>query len=158
MSNGIVNQYNPDFVLPPGEILQEVLETRGMTQADLSERTGCSLQTINDIINGKAAITPHIALQFERALDISDSFWNNLEHYYSQYLWNKSLPDKWVKYLLTERIVSLISGGLPGVANLNGFTQPLLTAIRNIQLYQLFVAIHRVLRHPKPIFEMFRAR
>lgn len=82
----IVNQYNPDFVLPPSETLKEILETRGMTQADLSERTGCSLQTINDIINGTTAITPHIALQFERVLDISASFWNNLEHYYREYL------------------------------------------------------------------------
>ena len=82
MSNVIQNQYTPDYVSPPGETLQEVLEERGMSQAELAERTGRPKKTINEIINGKAAITPETALQLERVLGIPASFWNNRERRY----------------------------------------------------------------------------
>lgn len=86
MSNAIQNQYTPDYVSPPGETLQEILEERGMTQAELAERTGRPKKTINEIINGKAAITPETALQLELVLGISASFWNNRERQYREYL------------------------------------------------------------------------
>jgi plasmid maintenance system antidote protein VapI len=39
-----------------------MLEERGMSQAELALRTGTLKTTINEIINGKATITPEIAL------------------------------------------------------------------------------------------------
>jgi len=66
MSNPIQNQYVPDVVSPPGETLLEILEDRGMSQAELAERTGRPKKTINEIIKGKAALTPETAIQLER--------------------------------------------------------------------------------------------
>lgn len=86
MSNTIQNQYTPDYVSPPGETLQEILEERGLSQAELAERTGRPKKTINEIINGKVAITPETALQLERVLGIRASFWNNLERQYREAL------------------------------------------------------------------------
>lgn len=86
MSNAIQNQYTPDYVSPPGETLQEILEERGMSQAELAERTGRPKKTINEIINGKAAITPETALQLERVLGIPASFWNHRERQYREAL------------------------------------------------------------------------
>lgn len=86
MSNEFQNQYAPDYVSPPGETLQEILEERGMSQAELAERTGRPKKTINEIINAKAAITPETALQFERVLGVSASFWNNRERRYREVL------------------------------------------------------------------------
>lgn len=86
MSNVIQNQYTPDYVSPPGETLQELLEEQGMSQAELAERTGRPKKTINEIINGKAAITPETALQLERVLNIPASFWNNREQQYREAL------------------------------------------------------------------------
>jgi len=80
------NQYLPDYVSPPGETIQEVLGVLGMTQADLAERTGRSQKTINEIIKGKAPITPTTAIQFERVFGISARFWNNRENNYREYL------------------------------------------------------------------------
>ena len=71
--------YLPDYVVAPGESLKEALEDRTMTQAELARRTGRPLKTISEIVNGKSAITPETALQFERVLGISAAFWNNLE-------------------------------------------------------------------------------
>jgi len=65
MESKIQNRYNPDYVYPPGDTLLEVLEERGMTQTELAERIGRPKKTINEIINGKAAITPETALQLD---------------------------------------------------------------------------------------------
>lgn len=85
MSNLTQNQYQPDVVSPPGDTLQELLDERGMTQADLALRTGRPKKTINQIIKGKAAITPDTAFQFERVLGTPASFWNNRERIYAEW-------------------------------------------------------------------------
>ena len=89
MSDILKNQYLPDSVSPPGETLLEVLTTRGMSQAQLAERTGRPTKTINEIVKGKAAITPETALQFELVLGVSASFWNNREQQYREALARK---------------------------------------------------------------------
>lgn len=86
MSSEIRNQYNPDYVSPPGETLADVLEEKGMSQAELVERTGRPKKTISEIINGKAMITPDTALQLERVLGIPAHFWNQREQNYQDYL------------------------------------------------------------------------
>lgn len=62
MANAVVNAYHPDTISPPSETLEELLEEREMTQAELAERTGRPTKTINEIIQGKQAITPETAL------------------------------------------------------------------------------------------------
>src|SRR5437867_9431487 len=74
--------YSPDYAVPPGDTLLEVMESLGITQAELAERTGRPQKTINEIVKGKAAITPDTALQLERALGISARTWNGLEANY----------------------------------------------------------------------------
>ena len=86
MSDVLKNQYLPDSVSPPGETLLEVLSTRGMSQAELADRTGRPTKTINEIVKGKTAITPETALQFELVLGVSASFWNNREQQYREAL------------------------------------------------------------------------
>ena len=84
MTERIQNQYVPDLVSAPGETLEEVLETRGMSQAELADRTGRPKKTINEIIRGKAAITAETAIQFERVLGIPASFWMAREQNYRE--------------------------------------------------------------------------
>jgi addiction module HigA family antidote len=84
MSEQFRNQYLPDAVSAPGETLHEILESRGMSQAELSERTGRPKKTINEIIKGKTAITPETAIQLERVLDIPAAFWMTREQNYRQ--------------------------------------------------------------------------
>lgn len=74
--------FTPDFAVPPGETLLEVLESLGLSQIELAERTGRPKKTINEIIKGHTAITPETALQFERVLGVEASFWTSLEHDY----------------------------------------------------------------------------
>ena len=87
------NQYCPDEVSPPGETLLEVLEERGITPAELAERTGQPREIINSIIKGRAAITPETALQFERVLGSPASFWNARETKYREFLAKRNETD-----------------------------------------------------------------
>jgi HTH-type transcriptional regulator/antitoxin HigA len=78
--------WQPDWAVPPGEILSEALAERGMTQAELARRTNRPLKTINQIIKGKASITAETALQLEKVLGVAARFWLNLESGYGEAL------------------------------------------------------------------------
>ena len=80
------NQYEPDYVSPPGDTLDELIADLGMTQSELAERIGRPKKTVNEIVKGKAAITPQTAIQLERVLGVPASFWNNRERNYREYL------------------------------------------------------------------------
>lgn len=82
----VENHYKPDYVSPPGETLLETIESLGMTQTELAERTGRPNKTISEIIKGKAAITPDTALQLEKVLGVPASFWTNRETQYRESL------------------------------------------------------------------------
>jgi len=86
MDRSINNQYDPDHVSPPGETLQETLEALGMSQSSLAERSGRSLKMINEIIKGKAPITPKMALELERVVGAPANFWNNRERNYREFV------------------------------------------------------------------------
>ena len=71
-----------DYAVTPGETLLETLWALDMTQTELAKRTGRPVNTINQIITGKATITPEIAVQLERVLGVPARIWNNLEAHY----------------------------------------------------------------------------
>ncbi len=79
-------QYCPTTVSAPGETLRELLEERGISQSELSDRTGRSRKTINEILQAKTAITPETALQLELVLGLPASFWNTRESKYREFL------------------------------------------------------------------------
>ena len=103
MIEPIQNQYRPDEVSLPGETLQETIETLGITQAELAERTGRPKKTINEIIKGKAPITPETALQFERALGVPARFWNRREQQYREFLARQEEEERLEKELAALR-------------------------------------------------------
>jgi len=70
----------PDIAIPPGEYLEEEIAARDISQKELARRMGRPANVINEIINGKKAITAETALQLEEALpEIPARFWLNLE-------------------------------------------------------------------------------
>ncbi len=71
-----------DWTIAPGELLSELLDERGISQSELARRMGRPTKTINEIVNGKAAITPQTAIQLERVLGTSATFWVNAEAAY----------------------------------------------------------------------------
>lgn len=55
----------------PGDVLKEELEARGISQKQFSERTGVPYTMLNEILNGKRAVTSDFALIVEAALGIN---------------------------------------------------------------------------------------
>ena len=78
------NKYVPDYLVTPGEVLEDYLRYAGITQAILADRTGLSKKTINEIVKAKSAITAETALKFERTLGRPAHFWNNMERQYQE--------------------------------------------------------------------------
>jgi len=79
-----INKYVPDYLVTPGEVLEDYLGNAGITQAALADRTGLSKKTINEILTAKSAITAETALLFERTLGRPAHFWSNLERQYRE--------------------------------------------------------------------------
>ncbi len=82
----IKNQFHPDYAVAPGEILSYELELRGMTQQELSRRTGITPKHIISILKAKSAISPEVAIKLERALGMPVEYWLNLESQYQEIL------------------------------------------------------------------------
>ena len=78
----VMTELRSDLAIPPGELLAEELEVRGMTQGELARRMGRPRQTISGIVTGHKAITAETALQLERALGIAAQLWVGLEGRY----------------------------------------------------------------------------
>ncbi len=69
--------YNPAH---PGKILKEYLDGISISQA--SQRLGITRATLSRIINGKASITPQMAVRLSQSLGTSVEIWVNLQSQY----------------------------------------------------------------------------
>ena len=64
----------------PGEVLrEEFLKAYGITQERLADAMGVSRFRVNEVINGKRAVTAETALLLAVALGTSPEFWLNLQ-------------------------------------------------------------------------------
>lgn len=72
-------RYEPDYAATPGWLVEDHLNARGLSQAELARRCGRSPKLISEIVSGKAPIEPETALQFERVLGVDASIWLGIE-------------------------------------------------------------------------------
>ena len=79
-------RFEPDYAVPPGHTLQEVMESLDMGQKELAVRTGLTVQSLNRIFKGSQPITYQTANRLELATGVSAGFWNNLEAQYQEQL------------------------------------------------------------------------
>ncbi len=69
--------------ITPGEILlHEFMEPLGISQNQLARDLSVSAPRINEIVNGKRAITSDTALRLARYFGTSPEFWMNLQQRY----------------------------------------------------------------------------
>lgn len=67
----------------PGEmLLEEFLKPLGLSQQAFAAHIGVSFRRINEIVNGRRAVTPETAWLFAKALGTSPQFWMNLQTTY----------------------------------------------------------------------------
>jgi addiction module HigA family antidote len=71
-----------DTAFHPGEYIQEEIDERGMSQRELARQMGRPYQSINEILNGRKAVTAETALDLERVLGGNAETWFNLQMIY----------------------------------------------------------------------------
>ena len=70
-----MEMYNPPH---PGEIIKELcLEPLGITVTRAAEALGVSRKTLSAILNGRAGISPEMAIRLSIAFDTSAESWLN---------------------------------------------------------------------------------
>ena len=68
-----MRMHNPPH---PGEVLRELcLEPLGISVTDAAQALGTSRKTLSAILNGKAGISPEMALRLSKALGRSPESW-----------------------------------------------------------------------------------
>lgn len=70
------------WVEHPGSFIKEELEARRWTQSDLAYVLGCTVQSINLLVNEKKGISPQMAKDLSKALGVSAEFLSNLQNIY----------------------------------------------------------------------------
>ena len=64
----------------PGEMLREdFLPDYGLTVSRLAEVSGVSRQSINELLRGRRAVSPEMALRLARLIGNSPEFWLNAQ-------------------------------------------------------------------------------
>jgi len=75
----------------PGRIVrQECIEPLGLTVTEAAERLGVKRQTLNNLVNGKAGISPEISIRLSNAFGSSAEVWRGMQMEYDLAQANKN--------------------------------------------------------------------
>ena len=92
-----IQMHNPPH---PGEILRELcLEPLGLTITDAATGLGVSRKTLSSILNGRAGISPEMALRLSIAFDTTAESWLNQQTQYDLWVPRQESPKMKVKKL-----------------------------------------------------------
>ena len=85
-----MQMHNPPH---PGEVIRELcLEPLGLSVTEAAEGLGVSRKTLSAILNGRAGISPEMALRLSIAFDTSPESWLNQQTQYD--LWQAKKEGK----------------------------------------------------------------
>lgn len=80
-----IKMFNPPH---PGEILKELyIEPLGITITEFALKIGVRRATASDLINGKSALSPKMAIKLAKAFKTSPDMWLGLQMQYD--LWEE---------------------------------------------------------------------
>ncbi len=83
-----LQMHNPPH---PGEIIRELcLEPLGLSVTEAAEGLGVSRKTLSAILNGRAGISPEMALRLSMAFNTSAESWLNQQNQYDLWLARKT--------------------------------------------------------------------
>jgi HTH-type transcriptional regulator / antitoxin HigA len=102
--------FAPTWVSPPGDTIADNLEERGWEQAELAQRTGFTKKHVNDLVKGRASLSPDAAQRLSTVLGSTTEFWLTREAQYQAALerrkarethsgeteWLSELPLSWM--------------------------------------------------------------
>lgn len=74
--------FKPNWIVHPGESIDDALSERGLTQVEFAERMGISKKHANDLMKGRARVSPETAASLAAVLGSTPRFWLNLQSNY----------------------------------------------------------------------------
>ncbi|MDE6534810.1 MAG: HigA family addiction module antidote protein [Muribaculaceae bacterium] len=80
----IANNLTPGNLIHPGEMIKDEIEYRGISQSALAREIGLAPSVLNEVLNGKRAVTTEYALLLEAALGIEADLWLRLQTNYNK--------------------------------------------------------------------------
>jgi addiction module HigA family antidote len=84
-----MKMHNPPH---PGEVLKELcLEPLGLSVTRAAEALGVSRKTLSAILNGRAGISPEMALRLSKAFGTSPESWLNQQMHYDLWVTERSV-------------------------------------------------------------------
>lgn len=79
-----MTMYNPSH---PGEALRELcLQPLGLSVTEVAREPGVARKTLSELVNGKAGVSPEMAVRLSKAFRTTAEFWLNLQQQYD--LWH----------------------------------------------------------------------
>ncbi len=85
--------YEPDYVVPPGWILEDYLEARGMTAAELGKLCRITAKEVKQILVGEAPIENETAKLLGTIFELDAKIWLRMEASYREGLkQGKNIP------------------------------------------------------------------
>lgn len=88
-----MNMHNPPH---PGEIIRELcLEPIGASVTDAAKALGISRKSLSELLNGKAGVSPEMAIRLSIAFDTTPESWLNQQMHYD--LWKARAARKRLK-------------------------------------------------------------
>lgn len=81
-------------VYHPGEMLQEKLKELAMPIKEFALRCGKPEPTIHDVLRGRSAVTPEMAIRFEEVLRIPVRLWLNMQSAYDEFVARRKRDDE----------------------------------------------------------------
>lgn len=86
-----MKMHNPPH---PGEVLKELcLEPLGLSVTRAAEALGVSRKTLSAILNGRAGISPEMALRLSKAFGTSPESWLNQQMYYDLWIAERNIGE-----------------------------------------------------------------
>jgi HTH-type transcriptional regulator/antitoxin HigA len=81
-ANVSANALLPHVFIHPGEIIRDEMHALKLSQKELAEKLNISESYMSEVLRGKKAITPHLAIALENVFETSAQFWMNLHTNY----------------------------------------------------------------------------
>lgn len=93
--------FRPMWASPPGDTMAEILSSKGISSKQLADSTSLSEAKIAKLLDGKISITQEIAMELERSLGSTKSYWLKRDMQYkedlSRYAQETSERKEWLK-------------------------------------------------------------
>ncbi|GAA5269326.1 ImmA/IrrE family metallo-endopeptidase [Vibrio cholerae] len=97
----VSNDFNPDWVSPPGDTIIDLMDEVGLSIEELSKQIGLPKSKGQSLIEGELDIGDQLASRLEATFDVSKKFWLSRENAYRKHIvkqeeinrtWLDSLP------------------------------------------------------------------